>query len=121
MLLVAAPVAEYAKQLPKSFYVPKARTTKNRRSEYLDELFDALVIGMRDYFEKTGVFERFLVALSGGRDSALCLLIAVEAAKALKEATSFMAGSPSSRSSHNESRFRISNFESCVSGWIRFD
>jgi NAD+ synthase (glutamine-hydrolysing) len=39
------------------------------------------VLGLRDYFEKVGVFKRFLVALSGGRDSALCLLMAVEAAK----------------------------------------
>ena len=80
-----APVADFAAQLPRSFYIPEVVTREASRNPYLDELFDALVLGLRDYFEKVGVFERMLVALSGGRDSALCLLMAVEAAKALKE------------------------------------
>lgn len=80
-----APLSDYAVALPADFYCdpPTARTAD--REPYLDELFDALVLGLRDYFEKVGAFDRFLVALSGGRDSALCLLMAVEAAKALKE------------------------------------
>jgi NAD+ synthase (glutamine-hydrolysing) len=77
--------AEYAAQLPKSFYVPDTPLAKPSPAACFDELFDALVLGLRDYFEKVGVFQRFLVALSGGRDSALCLLMAVEAAKVLKE------------------------------------
>ena len=48
-------------------------------------MFDALSLGLRDYFEKVGVFQRFLIALSGGRDSALCLLMAVRAARGLNE------------------------------------
>jgi len=102
-----ASLTEYAAQLPQSFFdtekitpgpraplsvrldsikAPEAATAGKSESElYLDELFDALVLGLRDYFEKVGVFERFLVALSGGRDSALCLLLAVYAAKRLKE------------------------------------
>ena len=83
----SASVAEYAKQLPKSFFVPDAQPVVDEVVLYLDELFDALVLGLRDYFEKVGVFSRFLIALSGGRDSALCLLLAVHAAKALKEGT----------------------------------
>ncbi len=79
-----APAAEYAARLPKNFYLretaPAARQGCGRA---LDELFDALVLGLRDYFEKVGAFQRFLVALSGGRDSALCLLMAVEATKSL--------------------------------------
>ena len=55
------------------------------RDRYLDELFDALVLGLRDYFEKVGAFKRILVAVSGGRDSALCLLMAVQAAKWINE------------------------------------
>ncbi len=46
----------------------------------LDQLLDALVLGVRDYFLKAGVFRKFLVALSGGRDSALALLAAARAA-----------------------------------------
>ena len=82
-----APVAEYAAYLPQNFYVrePVAPATDDGRDPALDELFDALVLGLRDYFEKVGAFERFLIALSGGRDSALCLLMAVEAAKSLGE------------------------------------
>ncbi len=82
-----ASVTEYAEYLPKNFYVrePAKRAEENGRDPALDELFDALVLGLRDYFEKVGAFERFLIALSGGRDSALCLLMAVEAAKSLEE------------------------------------
>ncbi|MCF6286239.1 MAG: NAD(+) synthase, partial [Candidatus Hydrogenedentes bacterium] len=82
-----ASISDYAAQLPESFYVPSLQKRKADCNPYLDELFDALVLGLRDYFEKVGVFERFIIALSGGRDSALCLLMAVEAAKALKEGT----------------------------------
>jgi NAD+ synthase (glutamine-hydrolysing) len=80
-----APVKDYAAQLPQSFFWAEQTRPKNEADAFLDELFDALVLGLRDYFEKVGVFERFLIALSGGRDSALCLLLAVYAAKALKE------------------------------------
>lgn len=82
---VPSPVKDYAVQLPTSFYVPGASWTMNDSTKYLDELFDALVLGLRDYFEKVGAFEKYLVALSGGRDSALCLLLAVHAATALRE------------------------------------
>ncbi len=82
---VPAPVDLYAAQMPSSFYIGDLKPRKADRDPWLDELFDALVIGLRDYFEKVGAFKRFLVALSGGRDSALCLLMAVEAAKALNE------------------------------------
>jgi NAD+ synthase (glutamine-hydrolysing) len=41
-------------------------------------IHDALVLGIRDYFAKTG-FKRALIGLSGGIDSAVCLCLAVEA------------------------------------------
>ena len=80
-----APVAEYAKTMPRSFFFPNANELErdNNAEKYLDELYDALVLGLRDYFEKVGVFKKILIALSGGRDSALCLLAAVDAIKAL--------------------------------------
>ena len=81
----STPVEEYVKRLPASFFVPDAQTAQDEVAAYLDELFDALVLGLRDYFEKVGVFSRILIALSGGRDSALCLVLAVHAAKALRE------------------------------------
>lgn len=42
------------------------------------DIFDALVLGVRDYAHKSG-FKRSLVALSGGIDSALVAVIAAEA------------------------------------------
>jgi len=89
-----ASLQEYVAQMPPSFF-SEAKEAAARPTDvesppalvdrYLDQLFDGLVLGLRDYFEKVGVFERFLVALSGGRDSALCLLMAVHAAKAFNE------------------------------------
>ncbi len=43
------------------------------------ELHDALVMGVRDYFHKTGAFTRAIVSLSGGIDSAVTCALAVEA------------------------------------------
>ena len=42
------------------------------------EMFDALVLGVRDYFRKTG-FNRAYIGLSGGIDSSLVAVIATEA------------------------------------------
>jgi len=80
-----AKIAEYVAEMPSSFFGAEPARKADAADRYLDELFDALVLGLRDYFEKVGVFERFLVAVSGGRDSALCLLMAVHAAKWLKQ------------------------------------
>lgn len=43
------------------------------------DLHDALVLGIRDYFEKTGSFDKVLVGLSGGIDSAVTCALAVNA------------------------------------------
>jgi NAD+ synthase (glutamine-hydrolysing) len=42
------------------------------------EVFDAIVLGIRDYFRKTG-FKKAVVGMSGGIDSSLSACIAVEA------------------------------------------
>jgi NAD+ synthase (glutamine-hydrolysing) len=47
-------------------------------TEHVELMHKALVTGVRDYFSKTG-FTSFIIGLSGGIDSALCLSIAVEA------------------------------------------
>jgi NAD+ synthase (glutamine-hydrolysing) len=44
----------------------------------LDEVYGALVLGLRDYVRKNG-FDRVLVAVSGGIDSALVAMIAADA------------------------------------------
>ena len=43
------------------------------------DLHDALVLGVRDYFQKTGFFDKALLGLSGGIDSAVTCALAVEA------------------------------------------
>ena len=43
-----------------------------------EEMFKALVLGIRDYFRKTG-FKKAVIGLSGGIDSSLAACIAVEA------------------------------------------
>ena len=47
--------------------------------EDTEDLHDALVLGIRDYFEKTGTFNKALVGLSGGIDSAVTCALAVQA------------------------------------------
>jgi NAD+ synthase (glutamine-hydrolysing) len=44
----------------------------------LEEVYEALKVGLKDYVEKIG-FKRVVVALSGGIDSALVLAVAVDA------------------------------------------
>ena len=49
-----------------------------RRLEDTEEIWNAIVVGLRDYVEKNG-FEKVLIALSGGIDSALVAALAVDA------------------------------------------
>jgi len=46
--------------------------------EYTEEIYEALKLGLRDYIRKNG-FKKVLIGLSGGIDSALTVLIAVDA------------------------------------------
>ncbi len=66
LFLPAAPPADVSSRTP--------------REEVLDDLIDALALGVRDYFRKSHAFRLFGIALSGGRDSMLTLLIAWRAA-----------------------------------------
>lgn len=60
-----------------SFFLPSAVTPQlSPREELLDDLFEALALGVRDYYRKVGAFRSIGLALSGGRDSLLTLLIA---------------------------------------------
>src|SRR5439155_8648840 len=46
--------------------------------DLIEEVYDALVFGTRDYVQKNG-FETVVLGLSGGVDSALCACLAVDA------------------------------------------
>jgi NAD+ synthase (glutamine-hydrolysing) len=59
-----------------SFFLPAPERVLSSRAQFCEEILDALALGVGDYFEKTGAFRTIGVALSGGRDSLLALLIA---------------------------------------------
>jgi NAD+ synthase (glutamine-hydrolysing) len=60
----------------RSFFLPGGEQRPTARAQYCEDLLDALALGIGDYFEKTKGFSRIGIALSGGRDSLLTLLIA---------------------------------------------
>ena len=69
-----------------NLFLPAAGApSRTAREEVLDEMIEALALGVRDYFRKSGAFKLLGVALSGGRDSMLTLLIAWRAACLLQE------------------------------------
>ena len=60
-----------------SFFLPaRSDAAPNARDALLDDFYEVLALGVADYFTKTGAFDKLGIALSGGRDSCLCLLIA---------------------------------------------
>lgn len=69
-----------------SFFLPPAgKPERSPREEVLDDLIEALALGVRDYYRKTAAFRCLGIALSGGRDSMLTLLLAWRAAQLLDE------------------------------------
>ncbi len=67
-----------------SFFLPSATTpSRTARDELLDDFYDALALGVADYYRKIGAFKCIGIALSGGRDSLLTLLIAHRAIQLL--------------------------------------
>ncbi|MGH9510299.1 MAG: NAD(+) synthase, partial [Terriglobales bacterium] len=68
---------EYSYPAPghKSFVLPLAESRANPREQYFEDLIEGMKIGLAGYFEKTGVFERIGIALSGGKDSVLTLIV----------------------------------------------
>jgi NAD+ synthase (glutamine-hydrolysing) len=68
------------------FLPPSTLATRSPRDEMLDDLYEALALGVHDYMVKTGSLRRLAVPLSGGRDSVLTLLVAWHAARTSPEA-----------------------------------
>jgi NAD+ synthase (glutamine-hydrolysing) len=67
-----------------TFFLPSAASaTRSPRDELLDDLYDALALGVADYYRKIGAFRCIGLALSGGRDSLLTFLVAQHAVELL--------------------------------------
>ena len=60
----------------RSFFLPEDVPRPSAREVFFEEILDALTLGIGDYYEKNRIFRKIGVALSGGRDSLLTLLIA---------------------------------------------
>ncbi len=71
--------------------------------ERIEEVYAALVTGLRDYVDKNG-FERVVVALSGGVDSALVALVAADALGADRLTCVAMPSRYSSRGTQSDAR-----------------
>ncbi len=67
-----------------SFFLPAPDTRRPARVAMCEDILDALALGVGDYFEKTRAFKVFGIALSGGRDSLLTLLIVHRYAKRVR-------------------------------------
>ncbi len=77
----------------------------------LAELHDALVLGLRDYFNKTGAFEKAIVGLSGGMDSSLTCALAAEALGPERVCGVSMPTEYSSRGSIDDARALASHLD----------
>lgn len=58
------------------FFGPTPGVPRDREEQWYEDLIAAMETGLSGYFEKTGVFDRLGIALSGGKDSSLSLVIA---------------------------------------------
>jgi NAD+ synthase (glutamine-hydrolysing) len=67
------------------------------------EIYAALMLGLRDYVEKNG-FERVVLGLSGGIDSALVACVAADALGAERLSTAIMPSSYSSAATQDDAR-----------------
>lgn len=67
--------SEYPHQQSDLVFVPASVIPPDPQAEYFEDLLQAMKWALKDYFEKTGVFRRIGISLSGGKDSALTAIV----------------------------------------------
>jgi NAD+ synthase (glutamine-hydrolysing) len=70
------PELRYPTPAAKSFFLPSESPRPSPRDRWFEDLLQAMQTGLADYFDKAGAFDRVGIALSGGKDSALTLIVA---------------------------------------------
>ena len=81
-----------------------------KQVDYIEKIHDALVLGIRDYFQKMG-FKSATLGLSGGIDSAVTLALAVEALGAENVRVLLMPSKYSSQHSIDDARELAENLQ----------
>ncbi|MCK4753532.1 MAG: NAD+ synthase [Planctomycetes bacterium] len=71
-------IADITKTADGTVKVEPAQPTRPQPAEAIDEIYQALVLGTKDYTQKNG-FKKVLLGLSGGIDSSVVAAIAVDA------------------------------------------
>ena len=99
---IASAVEVYALSLP-PVHKNRVRSVPAVASalDQLEEVYLALTLGVRDYVRKNG-FSRVVIGLSGGVDSALTAVLAVDALGAENVSGLFMPSPYTSRDSHED-------------------
>jgi NAD+ synthase (glutamine-hydrolysing) len=87
---------------------PAVPRSENRRLTPVEEVYSALVLGLKDYVEKNG-FSKVVLGLSGGIDSALTGCIAVDALGAERVEALAMPSPFSSRETQKDARLVAAN------------
>ncbi len=87
---------------------PKIKSVKSKKMPLLKEIYQALVLGTRDYIYKNG-FKKVVLGLSGGIDSALVAAIAVDAIGAQNVIALIMPSQFSSDETRQDSETIIRN------------
>ena len=88
-----------------SFFLPASRgPAADPRERALDDLFEALALGVKSYYEKTRAFKSLGIALSGGRDSMLTLMVAWRASQLICGGAAISAFYMPSRHSQDDTK-----------------
>ena len=87
---------------------PRIAAREEVKLSPIEEVYEALVLGLKDYVEKNG-FSRVILGLSGGIDSALTACIAVDALGRERVEAVTMPSAFSSRETQNDARLLAEN------------